>query len=82
MIDQRRRHRPTRAERGFGFLRDTRKGGVFFLCSAVPPADGRTTLEVGMAVECEVEPGPKGHRPTKITIVLLKRRSTGSATEP
>jgi cold shock protein len=63
-----------RAERGFGFLRDTAGAEVFFHHSALPSPDHFATLAVGMMVEFEAEMGPKGRRATKITVVLEPRR--------
>lgn len=57
-----------RAERGFGFLRDTKGAEIFFHRSAVTPPASFSTLAVGMVVEFEAEPGPKGPRATKVTI--------------
>jgi CspA family cold shock protein len=58
-----------RADRGFGFLRDTEGGEVFFHHSALPSHDHFATLRVGMVVEFEAESGPKGPRATKVTLV-------------
>jgi cold shock CspA family protein len=58
-----------RAERGFGFLRDTEGTEVFFHRSAPPSPDHFATLAIGMVVEFEAEVGPKEPRATKITIV-------------
>jgi CspA family cold shock protein len=58
-----------RTERGFGFLRGIEGTDVFFHHSVVTPADRFVTLVVGMAVEFEVEPGPKGPRATKVAIM-------------
>jgi CspA family cold shock protein len=58
-----------RVERGFGFLRDPAGGEFFFHHSALPSRDHFATLKVGMMVEFEAEPGPKGPRATKITLV-------------
>lgn len=63
-----------RTERGFGFLRDTEGTEVFFHHSVVSPHDGFVTLAVGMAVEFEAEPGPKGPRATKVTIAPATNR--------
>jgi cold shock protein len=58
-----------RIERGFGFIRDLEGGEVFFHHSALPSPAHFATLAVGMAVEFEAEPGPKGPRATKVTPV-------------
>jgi cold shock protein len=58
-----------RVERGFGFIRDIEGGEVFFHHSALPSPDQFATLAVGMVVEFEAEPGPKGPRATKVTPV-------------
>lgn len=57
-----------RTERGFGFLRDIEGTDVFFHHSVVTPANRFVTLIVGMAVDFEAQPGPKGPRATKVTI--------------
>ena len=57
------------AERGFGFLRDTEGGEVFFHHSALPSPEHFATLKVGMVVEFEAEPGPIGPCATAITIM-------------
>lgn len=62
-----------RAERGFGFLRDTRGAEVFFHHSAVTPPTSFDTLEVGMVVEFEPESGPKGPRATMIRLATESR---------
>ena len=58
-----------RAERGFGFIRDSGGGDVFFHRSALTNPDTFTTLEVGMVVEFEPESGPKGPRAVKVTVI-------------
>ncbi|MBI3325798.1 MAG: cold shock domain-containing protein [Nitrospinae bacterium] len=58
-----------RAERGFGFIRDSEGGDVFFHRSALANPDTFNTLEVGMVVEFEPESGPKGARAAKITVI-------------
>jgi cold shock CspA family protein len=63
-----------RTERGFGFLRDTEGTEVFFHHSVVTPSDRFVTMVVGMAVEFEAEPGPKGPRATKVTIMPATSR--------
>jgi CspA family cold shock protein len=63
-----------RTERGYGFLRDTEGSEVFFHHSVVTPPERFVTLVVGMAVEFEAEPSPKGPRATKITIRPESRR--------
>jgi cold shock protein len=63
-----------RAERGFGFLRDTKGAEIFFHRSAVSPPASFATLAIGMVVEFEAEPGPKGPRATKVTIGPEARR--------
>ena len=56
-----------RTERGFGFIRDVKGGEVFFHHSALPSPDHFSTLAVGMVVEFEAEPSPRGPRATKVT---------------
>ena len=56
-----------RAERGFGFIRDVEGGEVFFHHSALPSPDHFATLTVGMVVEFEAEPSPRGPRATRMT---------------
>jgi cold shock CspA family protein len=63
-----------RAERGFGFLRDTEGTEVLFHHGVVTPSDRSVTLVVGMAVKFEEEPGPKGPRATKVTIMPVTNR--------
>lgn len=58
-----------RADRGFGFIRDSNGGDVFFHRSALTDPDTFTTLEVGMIVEFEPESGSKGPRAAKITVI-------------
>ncbi len=55
-----------RTERGFGFLRDVKGDEVFFHHTALSSPDRFATLTIGMAVEFEAEPGPKGPRATKV----------------
>jgi CspA family cold shock protein len=57
------------AERVFGFIRDTEGCDVFFHHASVTLPDRFDTLAVGMVVEFEAEPGPKGPRTTKVTRV-------------
>jgi CspA family cold shock protein len=63
-----------RAERGFGFIRDTKGGDVFFHHTSVTPPDRFDILAVGMRVEFELEAGPKGPRATKVTIMPETRQ--------
>jgi CspA family cold shock protein len=56
----------SRMERGFGFIRDVEGGEVLFHHSAVPAPDHLAALALGMVVEFEAEPGPKGPRATKV----------------
>jgi cold shock protein len=56
-----------RIERGFGFIRDMKGGEVFFHHTALPSPDHFAALTIGMVVEFEAEPGPKGPRATKVT---------------
>jgi cold shock protein len=58
-----------RTERGFGFIRDVKGGEVFFHHTALPSPDHFAALTIGMVVEFEAEPGPKGHRATTVTRV-------------
>jgi cold shock protein len=60
------------AARGFGFIRDTEGGEVFFHRSALTPPASFATLEVGMQVAFEPESGPKGLRTAKLTVQPLK----------
>jgi CspA family cold shock protein len=62
------------AERGFGFLRDPKGAEIFFHRSAVTLPASFATLAVGMVVEFEAEPGPKGLRATTVTIGPEARR--------
>jgi CspA family cold shock protein len=64
-----------RAERGFGFLRDTEGGEVFFHHSALPSPEHFATLKVGMVVEFEAEPSSKGPRATQVRLVPQPNRS-------
>jgi cold shock CspA family protein len=63
------------AERGFGFLRDTEGGEVFFHHSALPYPEHFATPKVGMVVEFEAEPSFKGPRTTKVRLVPQTNRS-------
>jgi CspA family cold shock protein len=56
-----------RTERGFGFIRDVQGNEVFFHHTALPAPDQFAALTIGMVVEFEAEPGPKGPRATKVT---------------
>lgn len=58
-----------RTERGFGFIRDTKGGDVFFHHTSLTRPDRFDTLAVGMMVEFELEESPKGPRATKVTIM-------------
>jgi cold shock protein len=60
------------AKRGFGFIRDTEGAKVFFRRSALTPPASFASLEVGMQVEFEPEPGPKGPRAVTITVTPLE----------
>jgi cold shock protein len=62
-----------RVERGFGFIRDAQGGEVFFHHTALPSPDHFTALTIGMVVEFEAEPSPKGPRATKVTRVPVPR---------
>jgi cold shock CspA family protein len=55
-----------RMERGFGFLRDGKGGDVFVHHTALPSPKHVAALTIGMTVEFEAEPGPKGPRATKV----------------
>jgi len=56
-----------RTERGFGFIRYVQGGEVYFHHTALPSLDHFAVLTIGMVVEFEAEPSPKGPRVTKIT---------------
>ena len=60
------------ATRGFGFPRDPEGAKVFFRRRALTPPASFASLEVGMRVEFEPEPGPKGPRAATITVTPLK----------
>jgi cold shock CspA family protein len=60
------------AERGFGFIRDTKGGHIFFRRSAMTPPESFATLEVGSGVAFEPESGPKGPCAVKITVTPLE----------
>jgi cold shock CspA family protein len=60
------------AKRGFGFIRDTEGAQVFFRRRALTPPASFASLEVGMRVEFEPEPGPKGLRTATITVTPLE----------
>jgi cold shock CspA family protein len=62
-----------RTERGFGFIRDVQGGEVFFHHTVLPSPDQFSTLTVGMVVEFEAEPSPKGPRATRVTRMLERR---------
>jgi CspA family cold shock protein len=62
-----------RTERGFGFIRDVQGGEVFFHHTALPSPDDFAALTIGMAVEFEVEPSPKGPCATMVTRVPQSR---------
>jgi cold shock CspA family protein len=55
-----------RTERGFGCIRDVQRGEVFFHHTALPSPDHFAALTVGMMVEFEAEPSPKGFRAAKV----------------
>jgi cold shock CspA family protein len=59
-------------KRGYGFLRDTEGGTVFFRRSALTPPERFATLEVGMRVAFEPASGPKGPRTATITVTPLE----------
>jgi CspA family cold shock protein len=56
-----------RTDRGFGFIRDVQGGEVFFHYTALPSPDHFAALVIGMEVEFEAEPSPKGPRATRVT---------------
>jgi cold shock CspA family protein len=58
-----------RTERGFGFIRDLKGCEVFFHHTALPSPDHFAALTIGMVVEFEAEPSPKGLRATMVTRV-------------
>ena len=60
------------AKHHFGFLRDTQGARVFFRRSALTPPERFATIEIGMRVEFEPAPGPKGLRTTQITVTPLE----------
>jgi cold shock CspA family protein len=60
------------ATRGFGCLRDTEGARVLFHRRALTPSASFASLEVGMRVEFEPEPGPKGPRTATITVTPLE----------
>jgi cold shock protein len=62
-----------RTERGFGFIRDVQGGEVFFHHTALPSPDHFAVLTIGMVVEFEGEPSPKGPRATTVTRVPERR---------
>jgi cold shock protein len=64
-----------RVERGFGFLRDSEGGEVFFHHAALPSPDQFAHLRVGMVVEFEAEHSPKGPRATKVRLVTQTTRA-------
>jgi CspA family cold shock protein len=55
-----------RTERGFGFIRDVQGSEVFFHHTALPSPDHFVALTVGMVVEFEAEPSPKGPRAIRV----------------
>jgi cold shock CspA family protein len=62
-----------RVERGFGFARDVRVGRGVFHHTALSSPDHFAALTIGMVVEFEAEPGPKGPRTTTVTRVSETR---------
>jgi cold shock CspA family protein len=56
------------AKRGFGFIRDTEGATVLFRRRALTPPASLASLEVGMQIEFEPEPGPQGPRAVTITV--------------
>jgi cold shock CspA family protein len=60
------------AKHGFGFIRDTEGAKVFFRRSALTPPASFASLEVGMQIEFEPEPGPNGPRAVTITVTPLE----------
>jgi cold shock CspA family protein len=63
---------PLHATRGFGCLRDPEGAKVLFRRRALTPPARFATLEVGMRVEFEPEPGPKGLRTATVTVTPLE----------
>ena len=61
--------RSLRTERGFGFIRDLKGSEVFFHYTALPSPDHFAALTIGIVVEFEAEPSPKGLRATRVTRV-------------
>jgi CspA family cold shock protein len=55
-----------RTERAFGFIRDVQGGEVFFHHTALPSPEHFAALTIGVVVEFEAEPGPKGPRATSV----------------
>ena len=64
-----------RVERGFGFLRDSGGGEVFFHHTALPSPDHFANLRVGMMVEFEAEHSPRGHRATQVRVMTQTTRA-------
>jgi cold shock CspA family protein len=62
-----------RVARGFGFIRDMTGGEVFFHHTALPSPDHFAALTIGMVVEFEAEPDPKGLRATTVARVSETR---------
>ncbi len=58
-----------RTERGFGFIRDSQGGDVFFHHTSVTQPDRFDALAVGMLVEFEVETSAKGPRATQLRVL-------------
>jgi cold shock CspA family protein len=56
-----------RTERGFGCIRDVQGGEGFFHHTALLSLDQFAALAIGMEVEFEAEPSPKGPRASKVT---------------
>jgi cold shock CspA family protein len=64
-----------RVERGFGFLRDSGGGEVFFHHTALPSPDHFANLRVGMVVEFAAEHSPKGPGATQVRLMTQTTRA-------
>jgi cold shock CspA family protein len=64
-----------RGARGFGCLREITGGEVFCHRPALPSPAHVAALTIGMVVEFEAEPSPKGLRATRVTCVSETRSS-------
>jgi cold shock CspA family protein len=62
-----------RTQRGFGCIQDVQGGEVLCHHTALPSPDHFTALTIGMAVEFEPEPSPKGPRATRVTHLPERR---------